>query len=102
MSDEPGSFEYGSVEGTVQGIWTHGSPSFWIFQSTGHGIECKLGDRVPLEDVLAAYGKNVVVTGVLRRSSKLLDMPDYELISVQVDELHVLPSEALSPVTNDI
>ena len=102
MGEEPGAVEYGSVEGTVQGIWTHGSPSFFIFRPSGNGIECKFGDRVPLEDVLAAFGKNVVVTGVLRRSSKLLDMPDHELISVEVDELHVLSSEALSPVTNDI
>ena len=77
---------YGTVEGTLEGVLTHGKRRFFVYDSfVGRQVRCHFDDvRVQLADVLAAFERRVSVSGLIR--SKALTG---ERISVEAREFHV-------------
>jgi hypothetical protein len=47
---------FGTVEGTLEAVTIHGRRAFYIWdQLSGRRVECFFGDRITLEDILAAF-----------------------------------------------
>lgn len=89
--------EYGSVEGKLEGLITHGKRRFFIWESlTGREIECHFADRIPLADVLAAYERRVSARGTVHRRRT------GEKVSLDVDSFRVLRSEDELPTVERI
>ena len=84
---------FGTVEGLLEALNVHGSArDFSVWPLEGSAIKCIFGDRLDLEmDILPAISKRVAARG------KIKTRPSGERISVEVDELEVLPS----PVSAD-
>lgn len=84
--------EYGSVEGRLEGLMTHGKRRFFIWESlTNHRVECQFGDRIPLQDILAAYERRVAARGIVYRRRT------GEKLSVEVEEFRAFRSEEELP-----
>lgn len=84
---------FGTVEGRLEALNVHGSArDFSVWPLEGSAIKCIFGDRLDLEaDILPAIRKRVAARG------KIKTRPNGERVSVEVDELEVLPS----PVSAD-
>ena len=80
----------GSVEGTLEGVITHGKHRFYIYDSlAGRRVSCLFGERITLDRVLHAYGKRVSVSGVIRtkeRTGERLSIEASELIEFTPDD----------------
>lgn len=59
---------YGSVEGTLEGVITHGKRRFYVYDSlVGRQVRCHFDNmRIKLPEVLQAFEKRVVVSGLIR------------------------------------
>ncbi len=80
--------EYGSIEGRLEGLMTHGKRRFFIWESlTNRQVECQFADRIPLQDILAAYERRVAARGIVHRRRT------GEKLSVEVEEFRVFRSE---------
>jgi hypothetical protein len=79
---------FGTVEGRLEGIVVHGRQVFYIWEAlTNRRVECNFGNRIALDDVLAAFGKRVAARGIVRRRKT------GEPVTVEVNELRVFPAE---------
>lgn len=88
---------FGSVEGRLEGLLTHSRRVFYIWEaSTGRRVECIFGDRIPVENVLAAFGRRVSVRGLIRTRKT------GEKLSVEVGDLDVFPPEEELPTVDEI
>ena len=84
--------EYGSVEGRLEGLITHGKRRFFIWESlTNRQVECQFADRIPLQDILAAYERRVAARGLIHRRRT------GEKLSVDVEDFRVFRPEAELP-----
>lgn len=83
---------YGTVEGTLEGVFTHGRRRFYVYDSlAGKQVRCTFDDRIPLTDVLKNFEKRVSVSGLIR--SKALTA---ERVSIQATEFSAfLPDKEL-------
>lgn len=88
----------GTVEGQLEGLIIHGSRRFLIYDPlTGHQVTCYFGDKVRWETVIAAFGKRVAATGVIRSRAS------GEKASIQITRpLHVFPSEDALPTPESV
>lgn len=87
---------YGTVEGTLEGVITHGRRRFYVYDSlVGRQVRCHFDDvKVRLSDVLSAFERRVSVSGIVR--SKALTG---ERLSVDVREFYVFtPDDKLMPL----
>jgi hypothetical protein len=67
----PVTESYGSVEGKLEGIITHGTRRFYVYESlTGRQVRCLFADSIPLHQVLEAFEHRVSVSGVIRSKAK--------------------------------
>lgn len=78
--------EYGSVEGTVEGLTIHGRNAFSVYDSiTGKRVEC-VCDRETIEKIIEHLGKRVNVRGEFRYGSdeepKKVIVEDFQLLGV--------------------
>jgi len=88
---------FGAVEGRLEGLIVHGRRTFSVWEAlTGRRVECSFGTRIPLDDVLAAFGKRVAVRGIVRRRKT------GEKVSVEANELRVFPAEDELPGLDDV
>ncbi|MBD0348717.1 MAG: hypothetical protein ICV59_06160 [Thermoleophilia bacterium] len=88
---------FGTIEGRLEGVLTHERRRFFVWESlTGRRVECRFGDRIPLDDVLKAYSKRVSARGIIRRRRT------GEPVSIEGNELRVFPSEDALPETADL
>jgi hypothetical protein len=85
----------GTLEGNLEGLIIHGKRRFLIYDPiTGRQITCYFTPRVDWETVLAAFGKRVAVTGVIRARSS------GEKVSVTASRLYVFPAEEDLPTAS--
>ena len=84
---------FGTIEGRLEALYVHGSSrDFSVWPLEGKAVKCVFGNRLDLEkDVLPAVRKRVAARG------RIKTRPNGERLSVEVDELEVLPS----PVSAD-
>lgn len=77
----PVTESYGSVEGLLEGVFTHGKRRIYVYDSlSGRQVRCYFDDRqVPLDRLLGAYEKRVIVSGLIKSKAKT-----GEPLSVQV------------------
>jgi hypothetical protein len=88
---------FGTVEGRLQGVMTHGKRLFYVWDAlTNRRVECQFGDRIKLDEVIAAYEKRVAVRGLIRRTKT------GEKINIEVSELRVFPDESELPSVSDV
>ncbi|HET8558162.1 MAG TPA: hypothetical protein VFL58_12730 [Gaiellaceae bacterium] len=88
---------FGTVEGRLEGLLTHDRRRFYIWEAlSGRRVECNFGNRIPLDDVLGAYGRRVGARGIIRRRKT------GEPVSVEVNELRVFPTEDALPGLSDV
>jgi hypothetical protein len=84
---------YGSIEGRLQGLETHGRRKFFIWESlSGRRVRCYFDDTiVDLDELLDAYERRVSVSGLIRSK------PNGRRISIEVKQFTVLaPDDALA------
>lgn len=87
----------GTVEGKLEGLIIHGKRRLLIYDSlTNHQVTCYFAERIPYSDVLAAFGKRVAVSGMIRsrRSGERVD--------IQASRLYVFPSDEELPTAADV
>ncbi len=87
----------GTVEGKLEGLIIHGKSRFLVFDPiTGRQVTCYFSDRIAYDDVLAAFGKRVSVSGWIksRRSG--------EKVEVHASRLFVMPSDEELPSASDV
>lgn len=88
---------FGSVEGRLEGVLVHRRKVFYIWEASTHRrIECVFADRIPLDEVLAAFGRRVSVRGLIRTRKT------GEKLSIEVRELDVFPAEEELPTIDEI
>jgi hypothetical protein len=85
---------YGSIEGQLEGVMTHGKRRFYVYDAlTRRQVRCFFDDTVPLRSVLDAYEKRVSVSGTIKAKA-LTGEP----LSIAVVELHTFrPDSELLP-----
>lgn len=88
----------GTVEGKLEALNVHGqSNRFSVYDAlTGSKVECNLTSRVTVEDLRLAIGRRVSVRGPVR------SRPGGRVVSVQAEELHILPAEEDLPSPEDV
>lgn len=87
----------GTVEGTLEGLITHGKSRFLIYDPiTSRQVTCYFGGRIEWRDVIQAFGKRVAASGLIRsrRSG--------EKVSISASRLHVFPSDDELPSASDV
>ena len=58
---------YGSVEGRLEGILTHGKRRFYVYDSlSGRAVSCLFGSSTSLNDLFNYYEHRVIVSGLVR------------------------------------
>lgn len=88
---------FGSIEGRLEGLIVHDRRVFYIWDAlTNRRVECNFASRIPLDDVLAAFGRRVAARGIVRRRKT------GEPVSVEANELRVFPSEDELPGLDDV
>lgn len=88
---------FGTVEGKLEGLLVHDRRVFYVWEAlTSRRVECSFGSRIPLNDVLAAFGKRVGARGIIRRRKS------GEPVSIEANELRVFPAEDELPAVDDI
>lgn len=89
--------QFGSVEGKLEGLTVHGRRIFYVWETlTNRRVECIFSDRIPLEDVLAAFSRRVSVRGLIRLRKT------GEKLSIEARELFVFPPEEELPSIEEI
>ncbi len=79
----------GSIEGRLEGLFTHQARRFYLYDSlTNRQVRCEYGDRVTLEMLLSAYEQRVSVTGTIRSRANT-----GERLSIRAQELRVFDSD---------
>jgi hypothetical protein len=80
----------GTVEGTLEGVITHGKRRFFVYDSLiGRQVRCHFDNMlIRLSDVLAAFERRVAVSGIIR--SKALTG---ERLSIDAREFAVFPED---------
>lgn len=91
---------YGTIEGRLEGVLTHGKQRFFIWDSLGgKQIRCVFDeDRVPLDDILSAFNKRVSVSGRIRSRSltgERLTIDVAEFMSFRPDSELMPPDEII-------
>lgn len=78
---------YGSVEGQLEGVITHGKRRFYVYDSlTGKQVRCLFDDaRIPLDEILRGFDKRVSVSGLIK--SKALTGEDQ---SIEATEFRII------------
>ena len=87
----------GTVEGSLEGLITHGKSRFLIYDPiTSRQVTCYFGGRIEWRDVIQAFGKRVAASGLIRsrRSG--------EKVSIFASRLHVFPSDDELPSASDV
>ena len=87
----------GTVEGSLEGLITHGKSRFLIYDPiTSRQVTCYFGGRIEWRDVIQAFGKRVAASGLIRsrRSG--------EKVSISASRLHVFPSDDELPSASDV
>jgi hypothetical protein len=93
---EPKSTAIGSIAGRLEVISVHGPPRFNVYDVvTKRAVRCRF-ERARLEEVAAALGRGVVVTGIVARNA------NGEPLSVERPELRILPQDSELPTTRDL
>lgn len=88
---------FGTVEGRLEGVLAHNRNVFYIWEAlTGRRVECVFGERIPLEEVLAAFRRRVSVRGLIRTRKT------GEKLSVEAREIYVFPPEEELPSIEEI
>jgi len=88
---------FGTVEGRLEGLLAHRRRVFYIWESlTNRRVECVFGDRIPLDEVLAAFGRRVSARGLIRTRRT------GEKLSVEARELYVFPPEEELPTVDEV
>jgi hypothetical protein len=84
---------FGTIEGRLEALNLHGSSKeFSVWPLEGKAVKCVFGNRLDVEaDILPAVQKRVAARG------RIKTRPSGERLSVEVDELEVLPE----PVSAD-
>ena len=94
----PVAESYGTVEGTLEGIFTHGRRRFYVYDSLAERqVRCTFDDRISLADVLASFEKRVSVSGLIRSKSLT-----GERISIQATEFSAFPPDSELASLSDI
>ena len=63
----PALDSYGSVEGRLEGILTHGRRRFYVYDSlSGCQVRCFFGSSTSLDDLFKYYERRVIVSGLVR------------------------------------
>lgn len=93
---EPRFSGLGSVAGKLEVISVHGPPRFNVYDAlTKRAVRCRFAPE-RLDDVAAALGRRVVVTGVVHRNAK------GDPVKVDRPELRILPDGADLPSVKDL
>lgn len=93
---EPATSGIGSVVGKLEVISVHGPPRFNVYDSaTKRAVRCRF-DSERLDEVAAALGKRVSVTGIVHRNA------NGDPLRVERPELRLLPDDAELPTTRDL
>jgi len=81
---------YGTVEGTLEGVLTHGRRRFFVYDAlSGRQVRCHFDNMaIRTDDVLAAFERRVAVGGIVR--SKQFTG---EKISIEAKEFNVFPRD---------
>lgn len=88
---------FGSVEGRLEGLLAHTRRVFYVWEPlTDRRIECIFGDRIPLDEVLSAFGRRVSVRGLIRTRKT------GEKLSIEAREMYVFPPEEELPSVDEI
>lgn len=88
---------FGTIEGKLEGIVVHERRTFYVWETlTNRRVECMFGDRIALDDVLAAFGKRVAARGIVRKRKT------GEPLTVEANELRVFPAEDELPGLDDV
>jgi len=88
---------FGTVEGRLEGLIVHDRRRFYVWDAlTSRRVECSFGNRIPLDDVLGAFGQRVAARGIVRRRKT------GEPVSVEANELRVFPAEDELPGLDDV
>ena len=94
----PVAESYGSVEGTLEGIFTHGRRRFYIYDSLAERqIRCTFDERISLAEILANFESRVSVSGLIRSKSLT-----GERISIQASEFTAFPPDSDLPSPSSI
>ena len=101
----PAVESYGSVEGQLEGIFTHGRRLFYVYDAlNGRQVRCFFGKSTQISDLLQYFGRRVIVSGLVR-SKPLTGQPTnirVSKITVFRDDDALLPmSEILSQWEHD-
>jgi hypothetical protein len=80
---------YGSIEGRLQGLETHGRHQFYIWESlSGRRVRCYFDENlVELDELFDGFEKRVSVSGLIRSRQ------NGRRVSVEVKEFAVLPAD---------
>ena len=63
----PALSSYGSVEGRLEGIITHGQRRFYVYDSlSGCQVRCFFGSSTSLDDLFHYFERRVIVSGLVR------------------------------------
>ena len=87
----------GTVEGSLEGLITHGKSRFLIYDPiTSRQVTCYFGGRIEWRDVIQAFGKRVAASGLIRsrRSG--------EKVSITASRLQVFLSDDELPSAFDV
>lgn len=90
---------YGSVEGQLEGLITHGKQRFYVYESlTGKQVRCLFdSDTIPLSEILKGFDRRVSVSGLIK--SKALTG---ERLSIVASQFSILPADDTLMTTDDI
>jgi len=90
---------FGSIEGQIEGIITHGKPRFYVWDSlTGRQVRCLFSsDTIPLDDILKGYEKRVSVSGIIQ--SRAITGEDF---TIQASEFRVFEPDERLMTTDEI
>lgn len=88
----------GSVEGRLEGVFTHGGRRFYIYDSlTNSQVRCNFGDRISLQEIFSGFEHRVTAVGVVKARAG-----SGEKISVDVHELRHFPDDSTLTPTDRI
>ena len=63
----PALDSYGSVEGRLKGVITHGRRRFYVYDSLGgYQVRCFFGSSISLDDLFKYFERRVIVSGLVR------------------------------------
>lgn len=86
---------YGSIEGRLDAILLQRKPAFKVYDSTDKGTLCYF-DKTLLNEVQAALGKRVSVTGLIHSNESR------GVLKVEVSSIDTFPAEKDLPTLDDV